>query len=77
MRAMTERIRPILTQYEEGLTARHIAALLGVPADAVKRSICTMADVYIDRWTSHTDGGMYVPVYVKVDVPEDCPKPNN
>jgi predicted DNA-binding transcriptional regulator YafY len=76
MRAMTERIRPILIQYEEGLTARHIAALLGVPGDAVKRSLRTMADVYIDRWTQHTKGGVYVPVYVKVDVPEDCPQPS-
>ena len=75
MRAITVRIRPILIQYEEGLTARHLAALLGIPADAVKRSLGTMDDVYIDRWTQHTEGGKYVPVYVKVDVPEDCPSP--
>jgi len=75
MRAITVRIRPILGQYEEGLTARHIAALLGIPTDAAKRSLKTMDDVYIDRWTQHTEGGTYVPVYVKVDVPEDCPPP--
>ena len=75
MRAVTERIRPILIQYDEGLTARHLAALLGLPADSIKRAIKTMDDVYIDRWTSHTEGGKYVPVYVKVPVPEDCPPP--
>lgn len=75
MRAVTERIRPILTQYDEGLTARHIAALIGLPADSIKRAMKSMPDVYIDRWTSHTEGGKYVPVYVKVPVPEDCPPP--
>ena len=75
MRAVTERIRPILTQYDEGLTARHLAALLGLPADSIKRAMKSMPDVYIDRWTSHTEGGKYVPVYVKVPVPEVCPPP--
>jgi len=75
MRAVTERIRPILTQYDEGLTARHLAALLGLPADSINRAMKSMPDVYIDRWTSHTEGGKYVPVYVKVSVPEDCPPP--
>ena len=75
MRAVTERIRPILTQNDEGLTARHIAALIGLPADSIKRVMKSMPDVYIDRWTSHTEGGKYVPVYVKVPVPEDCPPP--
>ena len=75
MRAVTERVRPILLQYEEGLTARHIAALLGIPSDSVKRAVRSMPDVYIDRWTLHTEGGKYVPVYVKVPVPEDCPPP--
>ena len=43
--------------------------------DSIKRAMKSMPDVYIDRWTSHTEGGKYVPVYVKVPVPEDCPPP--
>jgi hypothetical protein len=75
MRSAQERIRPVLSQYEEGLTARHISALVGISAESAKKAAILMPDVYIDRWTQSSRGTRFVPVFVKVPVPENCPKP--
>jgi hypothetical protein len=34
-----------------------------------------MVDVYIDRWTKPKKGVKYVPVYIAIKIPEDCPAP--
>jgi hypothetical protein len=76
MRSAQERIRPVLSQYDEGLTARLLSALTGLSPESVKKAAMLMPDVYVDRWTQNTKGGRYVPIFVKVPVPEDCPCPD-
>jgi hypothetical protein len=68
-------IREILLQHEYGLTAKEIATYTNMAADSVTKCIKTMSDVYIDRWSSLKKGLKYMPVYIAIKVPEDCPKP--
>jgi hypothetical protein len=70
-----ERIRQLLTKHEDGLTAKAVAANLGVDTSSAYKAMVAMPDVYIDRW----DGpfrGRYAAVWCAVKVPENCPKPN-
>ena len=68
-------LREILLQHEEGLTASEIAKYANMQSDNVTQSIRTMMDVYIDRWTKPKKGVKYVPVYIAIKIPEDCPAP--
>ena len=68
-------LRKILLKHEEGLTAKEIATQVGLVADSVTQSVRTMPDVYVDRWTKPQKGVKYVPVYIAVKIPEDCPAP--
>lgn len=66
-----------MNQYEEGLTARHVGLLIGTTTESARAALQLMPDVYIDRWTQHNEAGRYIPVYVKVQVPDDCPPPDD
>jgi len=68
-------LREILLQHEEGLTASEIAKYANMQSDNVTQSIKSMADVYIDRWTKPKKGVKYVPVYIAIKIPENCPAP--
>jgi len=69
------KLREILLQHEEGLTASEIAKYVNMQSDNVTQSIKTMPDVYIDRWTKPMKGVKYVPVYIAIKIPENCPAP--
>jgi len=68
-------LREILLQHEEGLTASEIAKYANMQSDNVTQSVKSMADVYIDRWTKPKKGVKYVPVYIAIKIPENCPAP--
>jgi DNA-binding transcriptional regulator GbsR (MarR family) len=68
-------LREILLQHEEGLTASEIAKYANMQSDNVTQSIKSMADVYIDRWTKPKKVVKYVPVYIAIKIPENCPAP--
>jgi hypothetical protein len=73
-------IRESLRSASDGLTIVAICYMTGLRADTVRRALPSMPDVYIDRWeqTAKTKGYKAVswrPVYIAVNVPEDCPRP--
>ena len=73
-------IREALRKIPDGLTVVTISAMTGLPSESVRRAMQSMPDVYIDRWeqTAKTKGYKAVswrPVYIAVDVPDDCPRP--
>jgi len=60
--------------HEDGLTKSQICTISGIDARSLKKSLDAMPDVYIDRWIIPAKKAV-TPVYVAVDVPENCPKP--
>ena len=71
------KIRELLKQNPDGLTALKITEMLGIGHVTVtRRSLERMADTFIDRWELK-DGSkkQYRPVWVLADVPENCPHP--
>lgn len=69
-------LREILRKYPDGLTAPELARILDKPPADVRRSVNSMPDVYIDRWTA-PKRGQTAAVYVAVEVPENCPRPRS
>ena len=67
-------IRNTLLAHEDGLTKSQICTISGIDARSIKKSLDAMPDVYIDRWVIPAKKAV-TPVYVAVNVPEDCPKP--
>jgi len=70
-----QELREVLLKHEEGLTAKELSIHVGMQADNVTQSVRTMPDVYVDRWTKPKKGVKYVPIYIAVKIPEDCPAP--
>jgi hypothetical protein len=75
-----DQVRAILSEYPDGADALDLMLLMrlrhGWPGDLteLRRLAKPMVDVYIDRWVVPPRGHMR-PIYVKVEVPDDCPKP--
>jgi hypothetical protein len=67
-------IRAALLKAEDGLTRKELSELIGVEIDSIRRAVKSMPDVYIDRWLTKGSGAPR-PVYMAVEVPEDCPNP--
>jgi len=67
-------IRDTLLEHEDGLTKSQICNITNISPNSIKKSLDAMPDVYIDRWIVPAKKAV-TPVYVAVDVPEDCPKP--
>jgi hypothetical protein len=67
-----------LLRASDGMTALELRKHLNIrPKDGaaiVTQILRTMADAYVDRWIKDDD--QWVPVWAVVDVPEDCPKPD-
>jgi hypothetical protein len=70
------RIRELLRQNPDGLTAYDIADELDIRRSAVHNYVEHMPDVYIDRWTQRRSRGPLSAVFVAVEVPPDCPRPD-
>ena len=70
-------IRDLLKQHPDGLKSSEIATLIGVSARSVNKSLESVFGVYIDRWEKSTHRNTLAAIWVVVDVPENCPKPEN
>jgi len=69
-------LREILRNSEDGYTIKELSCIVDYKPDTVNCSLKAMPDVYIDRWIllSHSKG-KYSAVWMAVQVPEHCPKP--
>jgi hypothetical protein len=70
-------IRDLLKRHPDGLKASDIAKLTGIEVRSVNKSLEGVFGVYIDRWELATYRNTLAAIWVVVDVPENCPKPNN
>lgn len=70
-------IRELLKRHPDGLKASDIAKFTGIDVRSVNKSLESVFGVYIDRWENATYRNTLAAVWVVVDVPENCPKPNN
>ena len=71
-----DRVRKILRETPEGLTANQIAEALGMHVSNARTALRAMPDVYVDRW-KYGKRGQYEKVWVAVHVPADCPHPRD
>jgi hypothetical protein len=69
-----QKIRDLLKD-SEGLTTRQLQYRLEVDQRTLCKSLKSMPDSYIDRWTG-PHRGQWAAVWCVVEVPEDCPKPD-
>ena len=70
-------IRELLKRHPDGLKSSDIAKFTGIDFRSVNKSLESVFGVYIDRWEKATYRNTLAAVWVVVDVPENCPKPNN
>jgi hypothetical protein len=70
-------IRELLKRHPDGLKSSDIAKFTGIVNRSVNKSLESVFGVYIDRWENATYRNTLAAVWVVVDVPENCPKPNN
>jgi hypothetical protein len=70
-------IRDLLKQHPDGLKSSDISKLTGIDNRSVNKSLESVFGVYIDRWEKSTYRNTLAAIWVVVDVPENCPKPNN
>ncbi len=73
------RIRELLKQHPDGLTAKAIRGVLEIgKTETVRHCLEAMPDVYVDRWSKHRNSrGQYEAIWVRVDVPANCPYPTD
>ena len=69
-----QKIRDLLKD-SEGLTTKQLQYRLEVDHRTLCKSLKSMPDSYIDRWTG-PHRGQWAAVWCVVEVPEDCPKPD-
>ena len=67
-------IRALLHQNPDGLMVSEIAKALGVKNDSIKVALRAMVDTYVDRWVK-LRGSPMAAVWCAVEVPPNCPKP--
>jgi len=70
-------IRELLKRHPDGLKASDIAKFTGIEVRSVNKSLEGVFGVYVDRWELATYRNTLAAIWVVVDVPENCPKPNN
>jgi hypothetical protein len=70
-------IRELLKRHPDGLKASDMAKFTGIDVRSVNKSLESVFGVYIDRWEKATHRNTLAAVWVVVDVPENCPKPEN
>jgi hypothetical protein len=70
-------IRELLKRHPDGLKASDIANITGIDFRSVNKSLESVFGVYIDRWEKATYRNTLAAIWVVVDVPANCPKPEN
>lgn len=74
MNSSHQRIRDYLKD-SDGLTTRQLQFRLEIEQRTICKALKAMPDAYIDRWTG-PHRGQWAAVWCVVEVPEDCPKPD-
>jgi hypothetical protein len=69
-------IRDTLKQHPDGLKSSDIAKITGIDIRVVNKALGSVFGVYVDRWENSTYRNTLAAIWVVVDVPENCPKPN-
>jgi predicted Zn-ribbon and HTH transcriptional regulator len=75
MKPSHPKIRQLLHQYQDGLTAKEISERLEKRHDTIYAALQNMPDTYIDRWLEAQQQLPPQAVWCAVIPPEDCPKP--
>jgi hypothetical protein len=75
MKPSHPKIRQLLRQYQDGLTAKEISERLEKRHDTIYAALQNMPDTYIDRWLEAQQQLPPQAVWCAVVPPEDCPKP--
>ena len=70
-------IRDTLKQHPDGLKSSDISRLTGIDKRVVNKALESVFGVYVDRWEKSTFRNTLAAIWVVVDVPENCPKPEN
>jgi len=70
-------IRELLKRHPDGLKSSDIAKFTGIDVRSVNKSLESVFGVYVDRWENATYRNTLAAVWVVVDVPVNCPKPEN
>jgi hypothetical protein len=70
-------IRELLKRHPDGLKSSDIAKFTGIDVRSVNKALESVFGVYIDRWENASYRNNLAAIWVVVDVPEDCPKPEN
>ena len=70
-------IRELLKRHPDGLKSSDIAKFTGIDVRSVNKSLESVFGVYIDRWELATYRNTLAAVWVVVNVPENCPKPED
>jgi hypothetical protein len=71
-----QRVRALLRQYPQGMTAYEIADITKMHIANVRTALRAMPDVYVDRWQP-AKRGQYEKVWCAAYVPENCPHPKD
>ena len=74
MNAHHKEIRELLAG-SDGLTVKQMQIALQIEVRTLNKSIKSMGDAYIDRWTGPYRG-QWAAVWCVVEVPQHCPKPD-
>lgn len=74
MNSSHQRIRDYLKD-SDGLTTRQLQFRSEIEQRTLCKALKSMPDAYIDRWTG-PHRGQWAAVWCVVEVPEDCPKPD-
>jgi hypothetical protein len=77
MKPSHPKIRQLLHQYQDGLTAKEISERLEKKHDTIYAALQNMPDTYIDRWLEAQQQLPPQAVWCAVVPPEDCPKPRS
>ena len=77
MKPSHPKIRQLLHQYQDGLTAKEIAERLEKKHDTIYAALQNMPDTYIDRWLEAKQQLPPQAVWCAIIPPEDCPKPRS
>jgi len=70
-------IRELLKRHPDGLKSSDISKFTGIDVRSVNKSLESVFGVYIDRWELATYRNTLAAVWVVVNVPENCPKPED
>jgi hypothetical protein len=74
MNSHHKQIRELLAG-SDGLTVKQIQIALQIEVRTLNKSINSMGDAYIDRWTGPYRG-QWAAVWCVAEVPQHCPKPD-